>query len=48
MLVVFWFSYNILIIICIPLCMIFNKINKYCTNKGKDQDIVFQVNLTYS
>ena len=27
MLDVFWFSYNSLIIICIPLCMIFNKIN---------------------
>ena len=27
MLVFFWFSYNSLIIICIPLCMIFNKIN---------------------
>ena len=27
MLVVFWYSYNILIIICIQLCMIFNKIN---------------------
>ena len=31
MLVVFWFSYNILIIICIPLCMIFNKIKKNVT-----------------
>ena len=34
MLVVFWFSYNIIIIICIPLCMIFNKINKYNKTQG--------------
>ena len=34
MLVVFWFSYNILIIICIPLCMIFNNMNNISTDKN--------------
>ena len=36
MLVVFWFSYNSLIIICTPLCMIFNKIINNNTKRSNN------------
>ena len=40
MLVVLWFSYNSLIIICIPLCMIFNKIK--CNTKMKEKKMTLK------